>query len=377
VAGGGTIVAGSGSFTAGTTAGTFTNTVQASIGGITGFATVTVQPGSITRVAISPSMVTLAPSGTTTFTAQAFDANNNVVSSAITWAASVSAGNITQGGVFTAGSMAGNYPASITATAGSVSATASVSINSGALSQLTITPSVATTQAGGTLAFTASGRDGNNNTVSVTPIWSVVAGGGSISVNGVFNAGTMTGTFANTVRAESNGVTAFASVSVTAGPLVRLELTPSSVDLAPGDTAQFTGVGKDAFGNPVSSTILWSTNTNAGAITAGGLFTASQLIGDYADGVRASAGVVMATASVRVHGMTPVDAGMVDAGMPVTEDAGVVDAGTMTMSDAGTMEVADGGTDNPTGKSGCGCTQVDSLVPFVGLLMLALRRRRS
>ena len=242
VAGGGSITS-TGTFTAGTTAGTFTNTVRATISGVSGFATVTVQPGAVTRVTVSPGAVTLAPSGTTTFTAQGFDANNNTVTAAVTWSASSTAGTINQGGVFTAGTMSGNYPAAVTATINGVSGTANVTINAGALAQLTVTPSVATTQAGGTVGFTASGRDGNGNTVAVMPTWSVVAGGGTISAAGVFTAGTGTGTFANTVRAESNGVTAFATVTVSPGPLAQLVLTPSSVTLDPGAMQQFTRRG--------------------------------------------------------------------------------------------------------------------------------------
>ncbi len=376
VAGGGTINASTGTFTAGSTAGTFPNTVQATIGGVSGFATVIVQPGAVTRVTVAPMNVTLAPGGTTTFTAQAFDTNNNVVITPLTWAASSAAGTITQGGAFTAGTMSGNYPASVTASVGSVSGSASVTINAGALAQLSVTPAVATTQAGGTLAFTASGRDGNGNTVAVTPVWSVVAGGGTISPAGVFSAGTTTGTFNNTVRAESNGVTSFATVTVTAGPLVQIEITPSSVDLLVGGMQQFSGVGKDAFGNVLPTTLTWSTNPNAGSITAGGAFTAGVLAGDFADGVRASSGTVNATASVRVRDAMVMDAGTdagVDAGVA---DAGLPDAGSMVETDAGVVERPDAG-DGMVTPSGCGCSQTDALMPLLGLVMLALRRRNT
>ncbi len=381
VAGGGSINANTGSFTAGATAGTFTNTVQATIAGVSAFATVIVQPGAVTRVAIAPMTVTLAPSGTTTFTAQAFDANNNTVTAPVTWAATASSGAITQGGVFTAGTMSGNYPAAITGTVNGINGTANVSINAGALAQLTITPSVATTQAGGTVGFTTTGRDGNGNTIAVTPVWSVVAGGGAISVAGVFSAGTMTGTFANTVRAESNGVTAFATVTVSPGPLSRLELTPTSATLEAGAMQQFSAVAQDAFGNPVGASVTWSANSNAGSISAGGLFTAGSMPGDYLDGVTATSGSVTATASIRVGMPMVVDAGS-DAGI-VEPDAGT-DAGMMNSdagmdpNDGGPLVMPDGGSGAIMGQSsGCGCTSTDAMAPLFGLLMLALRRRRS
>ncbi|MCA2977882.1 MAG: hypothetical protein INH37_06335, partial [Myxococcaceae bacterium] len=411
VSGGGSITQ-AGVFTAGTVAGTFTSTIRATISGVSGQATVIVRPGAVTRVVVTPATTTLAPGGTSTFTAQAFDANDNVVSAPVTWSASAGAGTITQGGVFTAGAMAGTYTAAVTATVSGVSATANVVINAGALAQLTVSPAVATTQAGGTVAFTATGRDANGNSVTPVVTWAVVGGGGAISAMGVFTAGTATGTFTNTVRAESNGVTAFATVSVTPGPLVRLELTPASASLLVGMTQQFSAAGKDAFGNPVPAAVTWTANPTAGVISPAGLFTAGALAGDYGDAVRATSGTVDAVASVRVTapmamdagvdagvappdagamtsdaGVAPPDAGAMtsDAGMgaadagPTTPDAGAggPDAGPMT-PDAGSSMQADAGPDGPPpdGRSGCGCTQTDVVLPLAGLAVLALRRRR-
>ena len=78
--------------------------------------------------------------------------------------------------------------------------------------------------------------------------------------------------------------------------------------------------------------------------------------------------------------------------MPVVADAGVdagmmeVDAGVdagMTGTDAGTMEpdagselMPDGGSGNISGTSGCGCSEANAMMPLLGLVVLALRRRR-
>jgi hypothetical protein len=97
------------------------------------------------------------------------------------------------------------------------------------------------------------------------------------------------------------------------------------------------------------------------------------------DGVRATAGAVTASASVRVEPELVMDAG-VDAGMG--EDAGVdagmePDAGPMMGSDAGVTMTPDAGTGTMGGTSGCGCAQVDALAPLLGLVVLALRRRKE
>ncbi|MEW5742707.1 MAG: right-handed parallel beta-helix repeat-containing protein [Myxococcota bacterium] len=384
VAAGGGAINAAGVFTAGNTAGTFTDTVTATVAGVSGTATVVVQPGPVARVTVAPAMATLAPGGNTTFTAQAFDAFNNAVASTFTWAAQAAAGTITQGGNFTAGTMAGNYPNAVTASVGTVSGSASVTINPGALSQLTISPSTVTLQAGGTAAFSAAGRDGSGNPVAVTPTWSVVSGGGAITSAGVFTAGSTTGTFANTVRAEANGLTAFATVTVTAGALVRIDVTPASVQLLPGGTQQFSAQGFDAFNNQVPVSPTWSALPAAGTVTPAGLFTAGATPGTYASAVAATQGGAAGSASVTVLPTVMPDAGMEDAGVPTdggtesdagTEaDAGMTaDAG--TTPDAGGMQ-PDGGSGIVGGPSGCGCTAVDPLFPVAMLGVLLLRRRR-
>ena len=82
-----------------------------------------------------------------------------------------------------------------------------------------VSPNPANVQVNGTQQFTATGRDASGNTVPITPVWSVVNGGGSIDPStGLFTAGTVTGTFNNTVTATSGTVSGSATVNVTAGP---------------------------------------------------------------------------------------------------------------------------------------------------------------
>lgn len=67
--------------------------------------------------------------------------------------------------------------------------------------------------------FVATGRDAQGNVVEITPTWSVVAGGGAINSLGMFTAGMVLGTFYNTIRATSDGISGFATVEVRFGPL--------------------------------------------------------------------------------------------------------------------------------------------------------------
>ncbi|MFO0597945.1 MAG: hypothetical protein U0228_21765 [Myxococcaceae bacterium] len=418
-AGGGTITQG-GVFTAGTVAGTFANTVSATIGGVTATATVTVNPGPAATVTVAPPTATVAPGGTATFTATAKDAFNNTVTGTVTWSATAAAGTITQGGVLTATMSPGTYSNAITATVGSASGTATVVVQMGALAMLTITPAAAQLAAGSSVAFTATGRDGSGNVVAVTPTWSVVNGGGTITNQGTFTAGTVAGTFANTVKADANSLTAFASVTVTPGPVISVTVTPSTATVAVNGTQQFTADAKDAFNNSVPTAFTWSAQAASGTITQGGFFTAAASPGAFPNAITATAGGAMGFASVTLTpsgagggggatgggggatgggggatggggGATGGGGGDVDGGMGggagtgggggSTGGGSAMGGGSATGGGAATggggeLGGGAGGGGNTAGM-GCSCNQVDAALPLLGLVVLAFRRRRA
>ena len=76
-------------------------------------------------------------------------------------------------------------------------------------------PNPQTLAINGTQQFTAVGKDAGGNVIAITPTWSVVTSGGAIDSTGLFTAGTVLGTFPNTVRASSGSVSGTATVTVT------------------------------------------------------------------------------------------------------------------------------------------------------------------
>ena len=78
----------------------------------------------------------------------------------------------------------------------------------GVLTTMTVSPGTQTLAINGTQQFTAAGKDVSGTAVAITPTWSIVAGGGTISSAGMFTAGTTSGTFTATVKATSGSVTA-------------------------------------------------------------------------------------------------------------------------------------------------------------------------
>jgi len=223
--GGGTINS-TGLFTAGSVPGTYIATVLATQGSIYGAANVTVIVGTVATITVTPNPDTLAINGTRTFVAVGKDAGNNVVSITPTWSVVASGGAINSGsGLFTAGTVLGQFTNTVRATSGTVSGTATVVVKAGPLATITVTPNPDTLNTSATQQFTAVGKDAGNNVIAITPTWSVVASGGTIDLVGMFTAGGVAGTFTNTVQAASGAINGRATVVVTSvivPPLVPL-----------------------------------------------------------------------------------------------------------------------------------------------------------
>lgn len=246
VAGGGTINASTGLFTAGTTAGTFTNTIRVTCNGVTGFATVIVTPGPLATIIVTPNPGTMPINGTQQYTAVGRDANNNDVAITPVWSVTAGGGTINATtGLFTAGSTAGTFANTVRATSGTLFGTATAIVTPGPAATLTVTPDPATVPTGGTQQFTAVARDAGGNIIAITPVWTVVNGGGTInSSTGLFTAGAVASTYNNTVVATSGSLSDNATVIVTSGlpptPIVNLG-TASTYGILAGSTVTCAG----------------------------------------------------------------------------------------------------------------------------------------
>lgn len=221
-----------GLFTAGSTTGTYANTVHVSTtqGTVTKTATASVTvvtPGPLDHIIVSPAIASVVAGGTQQFTAQGQDVSNVTIPGLVfTWAVIAAGGTIDGTGLFTAGLTTGTYANTVQAstTQGVVTKTGTASVTvavaPGPLDHVALSPASATLAIGGAKQFTAQAKDAANvNIPGVTYTWSVVAGGGTISAAGLFTAGTTTGKYANTLQISvTQGEatkTATASVTVT------------------------------------------------------------------------------------------------------------------------------------------------------------------
>lgn len=121
------------------------------------------------------------------------------------------------------------------------------------LTTITVTPNSQTLLLGDSLKFGARGYDANGKLIAIAPAptWSVVANGGTINSSGLFT-GAVAGTFANTVKATSGGVSGFATVTVL-DPVVPLT---GFVDLHTHPLSNIGFGGKLLYGGPDVGALL-------------------------------------------------------------------------------------------------------------------------
>jgi hypothetical protein len=178
-------------------------------------------------------------------------------------------------------------------------------VNVGSLAAITISPDTVTLSINGTRQFTAVGTDADGNVVPISPVWSVVVNGGNVSAEGLFTAGTIPGTYSNTVQAASGSVWGTATVRVITGPLATIAVSPDPATLSINGTQQFTAVGRDAGGNLVALTPTWSMVAGGGAIDPDGLLTAGTVAGTFSSTVRAMSGGIIGSATLVVTDPPP------------------------------------------------------------------------
>ncbi|HET9011786.1 MAG TPA: ice-binding family protein, partial [Gemmatimonadaceae bacterium] len=119
-------------------------------------------------------------------------------------------------------------------------------------------------------------------------------------------AGGTAGTFNNTVRATSGGISGFATVNVTP-VLATLTVQPNPANVFTFNTQQFAVTARDANGNVIPTpSVVWSVVNGGGTIDANtGLFTAGGTTGTFTNTVQATSGTVSGNATVNVNSTAP------------------------------------------------------------------------
>ena len=224
-----------------------THTVTGAYAGKTATASLTVNPGSLSSIAINPSASTIAAGSSQTYAATAFDAYNN------------SRGDVTASTTFTispdgscTGAACTTSTASthtVTATYSGLTVTSGLTVNPAALASLAVSPTSSAITAGSSQAYAVTGYDTYANSLgSVLPGTTL-----TISPDGSCTGASCTATIVgvHTITATDSGHTITASLTVNAGALDHLVLSPASVSITAGDAQTYIASGADASGNPL------------------------------------------------------------------------------------------------------------------------------
>jgi len=229
-------------------------TITAVCGNLTdGTGLITVTHGSATSLTIAPATSTLTADGSQTYTGTARDLDGN------TWTVTAT---FTEDD--TIGTMIANiyYPGqvgtwTITATYTTFIATATAYVTYGSATSLTITPATSTLTCDDTQSYTATARDSDGNTWTVTATFSENDPQGTMTANIYYPGRVGTWTIIGTT---TNGIVGTATVIVTSGAFINLKIVSLPATTTTYATFTITVSLSDSDGNPYTGQVAM-TNT--------------------------------------------------------------------------------------------------------------------
>ncbi len=249
--------------------------VTATLGSISGNASVTVGAAALSSLTIAPNPVSL-PAGTTsalTVTGTYSDGstanvNNSTWSSADTSIATVDPSGLLHG--------TGTGSTTVTAAVQGVHTSAAVTVTSAVLQSISLAPTNSSVAVGLHTQVTATGTYSDGNTANITNQvqWSSSAS----SVATVSNTGLVSAlqTGSTTLTATLNSVSHSVPLTVTSAVLQSISVQASASSFALGQSLQLTAIGNYSDGTTqnLTSSVTWSSQSSSvGIVSSGGLAT--------------------------------------------------------------------------------------------------------
>jgi len=263
-----------------TAVGAGTATITATVGGVSGNATVTVAGPDIVSITVTPATASLPIGQTQQMTAMARYADGTTadVTSQVVWSSgSTGVATVSATGLVTA--MAAGT-AVVTATAGNVSGTATITVVSIALQSIVVSPSTATIGTGRTQRFTATGTyaDGTSRDVTAIATWTSSANAvATVSAGGVATSASAGTT---TIAAAIGNVRGTAALTVTSATLRAIAVTPANPTVSLGTAVSFvaTGTYSDGSTQTLTAQVVWASSTlTVATVSAAGVATPAGL----------------------------------------------------------------------------------------------------
>lgn len=229
------------------------HTVTGNVGGKTGTATLTITPGALHHLGLSPADASItADTASQPYTAQGYDQFNNARGDDTANATF----SITPDGSCTAATCTATVVGAHTVTGNDAGKTGStlLTVTPGALQHVHVAPTSANVTVGQTRQFNATGHDQHHNVVSTLFTWTSSCG--TVDAAGLFTAPATPQ--ACTVTTASGGFNDTATVDVQTGGLATITVDHHGGRLWVGSAIAFHANGTDALGNPVAITPSWT-----------------------------------------------------------------------------------------------------------------------
>jgi uncharacterized protein YjdB len=302
-------------------AGTASVTATDSSSGVSGSATVTVTAATLVSVAVTPTTKKLAVGATQAFKATGtFSDGSTYPLGAPIWSSSDAAVATVSSGTAT-GVAPGSVTIKATDSTTGLSAQAFLTVGTGTLTSVTVTPATVSLPKGLMESFTATANysDGSTSDVTTSVTWSssntnvatISNASGSAGVTAAVNVGT------STITATFNGKTSTATLTTTAAVLRSIAISPASKNLPKGVTQQLiaTGTYSDNTVQDLTAVVTWSSSSPAvfisnaagtyGLAYALALGTATITATDPSTGIPATASLTVTSAALASLTITP------------------------------------------------------------------------
>lgn len=303
--------------------------ITASSEGKSAVASITVSLVPVANVIVSPTTSNVVVGQTTQFAAQLRDADGTVITGrAIAWTSNpTTVATVSSDGVVSA-IAAGT--ATITATSEGRSGSATVNVTARPASAVIVSPGQVTLFATQTVQLSALVTDDRGQVLPGKP---VAFSSSNSQVATVSSSGLVTGISAGTatITATSEGVTGTALVTVSPDPVALVEVSPPTVNINIGQSAQLSAIPKNISGTPLTGrTIVWSSGApSVASVSSTGLVTGhspgNAIIVASVDGKQGSAVVMVRQVPVASVSVTP-SSSAIAAGQTVTLSATTLDA---------------------------------------------------
>jgi hypothetical protein len=244
-------------------------TITATSGSISGTAQLSITPAALVSISVTPANQMIALGQTQQFAATGTytDKSTKDITTNVTWtssSATVATISNNTGSIGLATST-GTGSVTITATIGAVFGTTGMTVTSGQLVSIAVTPANSSIAAGKTQQFTATGTYTDNSTANLTSsvVWaSTITTVATISPGGNATGISQGGT---TIKATSGSVVGSTSLTVSAPVLTGVIVTPANPSITLGLTAQFTAMAvySDSSTQNVTNSANWTSSNNS------------------------------------------------------------------------------------------------------------------